>query len=183
MLLNDCPKRKCVTIPLANTAPYTSARIIISYYSSTQKKPYKYVQRLYLKHGPLVVSTFKFPKESAHHTLRVMLTAVCLYPKFLKCVPSVHSAYILKGWVKAFCKVNARKYMRLPLATLLKEASYSMENLKSLMFDGRLTLTSIPNVEDTLINLHTNVLIATEFMIQRGVYSRPVKQHSLWRKK
>jgi len=78
MLLNGCPKKKCVTMPLANTAPYTSARIIISYYSSTQKKSYKYVQRLYLKHGRLVVSTFKFPKESAHHTLRVMLTAVCL---------------------------------------------------------------------------------------------------------
>jgi hypothetical protein len=115
MLLNDCPKRKCVTMSLANTDPYTSARIIISYYSSTQKKPYKYVQRLYLRHGPLAVSTFKYPKESVHHTLRVMLTAVCIYPKFLKCVPSVHSAYILKGWVKAFCKVNARKYMRLPL--------------------------------------------------------------------
>ena len=51
------------------------------------------------------------------------------------------------------------------------------------MYGGRLTLTSIPNVEDTLINLHTNVLIATEFMIQRGVYFRPVKQHSRWRKK
>jgi len=183
MLLNDSPKRKCVTMPLANMDPYTSARIIISYYSSTQKKSYKYVQRLYLKHGPLVVSTFKFPKESAHHTLRVMLTAVCLYPKFLKCVPSVHSAYILKGWVKAFCKVNARKYMRLPLMTLLKEASCSMENIRSLMSGGRLTLTSIPNVEDTLINLHTNVLIATEFMILRGIYSRPVKQRSRWRKK
>ena len=183
MLLNDCPKRKCVTMPLVNTDPYTSVRIIISYYSSTQKKSYKYVQRLYLKRGPLVVSMFKFPKESALRTLRVMLTAVCLYPKFLKYVPSVHSAYILKGWVKAFCKVNARKYMRLPLMTLLKEASYSMENIRSLMYGGRLTLTSIPNVEDTLINLHTNVLIATEFMIQRGIYSRPAKQLSRWRKK
>ena len=140
MLLNDCPKRKCVIMPLANMDPYTSARIIISYYFSTQKKPYKYVQKLYLRHGPLAVSMFKFPKESVHHTLRVMLTAVCLYPKFLKCVPSVHSAYILKGWVKAFCKVNARKYMRLPLMTLLKEASYSMENIRSLMYGGRLLL-------------------------------------------
>lgn len=118
MLLNGCPKKKCVTMPLANTAPYTSARIII-----------------------------------------------------------------FKGWVKAFCKVNARKYMSLPLATLLSEASCSMENIKNLMSGGRLTLTSIPNVEDTLINLHTNVLIATELMIQRGIYSRPVKQHSRWRKK
>ena len=55
MLLNGCPKKKCVTMPLANTAPYTSARIIISYYSSTQKKSYKYVQRLYLKHGRIDV--------------------------------------------------------------------------------------------------------------------------------
>gem|GEM_PF-6660571 len=183
MLLNDCPKRKCVTMPLVNMDPYISARIIISYYSLTQKKSYKYVQRLYLKHGPLVVSTFKYPKESAHRTLRVMLIAVCIYPKFLKCVPSVHSAYILKSWVKAFCKVNVRKYMRLPLMTLLKEASYSMENIRNLIYGGRLTLTSTPNVADMLINLHTNVLIATESMIQRGIYSRLVKQRSRWRKK
>ena len=43
--------------------------------------------------------------------------------------------------------------------------------------------TSTPNVEDMLINLHTNVLIATESMIRRGIYSRPVKQRSRWRKK
>ena len=183
MLLNDCLRRKCVIMPLVNTAPYTSVRIIISYYSSTQKKSYKYVQRLYLRHGPLVVSTFKYPKVSVHHTLRVMLTAVCIYPKFLKCVPSVRSAYILKGWVKAFCKVNARKYMRLPLMTLLKEASCSMVNIRNLMYGGRLTLSSTPSVEDMLINLHTNVLIATESMIRRGIYSRPVKQRSRWRKK
>ena len=183
MLLNDSPMKKCVTMLLANMDPYTSARIIISYYFSTQKKPYKYVQRLYLRHGRLVVSTVKYPKVSAHRTLRAMLIAVCLYPKFLKCVPSVRSAYILKGWVKAFCKVNERKYTHLPLAILLKEASLSMENIRSLIFGARLTLTSTPNVEAMLINLHTNVLIATESMIQRGIYFRPQKQRFRLRKK
>ena len=42
MLLKDSPRKKCVTLPLANTDLYTSARIIISYYSSPQTKRYRY---------------------------------------------------------------------------------------------------------------------------------------------
>ena len=183
MLLKDSPKKKCVTLPLANTDPYTSARIIISYYSSPQTKRYRYVQRLYLKRGRLVVSTVKYPKESVHHTLRAMLIAVALYPKFLKCLPSVRSTYILKNWVKVFYKVNARKYTHLPLASLLNEASSSMEIIKSSMCGGRLTLTSSPNVKDLLVNLHVNVLTVMEYMIQQGVYSRPQKQRFRLRKR
>ena len=183
MLQKDSPKKKCVILPLANKDLYTSARIIISYYSSNQTKPYKYVQRLYLRLGPMVVSTVKYPKVSVHHTLRAMLIAVCLYPKFLHCLPSVHSAFILKSWVKAFCKVNERKYIRLPLSSLLKEASLSMESIKNLMYGGRLTLTSTPNVKDLLVNLHLNVLTLMEYMIQQGVYSRPPKRRSRSRRK
>ena len=95
MLQKDSPKKKCVILPLANTDLYTSARIIISYYSSNQMKPYRYVQRLYLRLGPMVVSTVRYPKVSVHHTLRAMLIAVCLYPKFLHYLPSVRSADFL----------------------------------------------------------------------------------------
>ena len=122
MSQNNVPRKKCVTLLSENMDPSISARIIISYYSSNQTKRYRYVQRVYLKHGPLVVSTVKYPKVSVHHTLRAMLIAVSLYPKFLNLVPSVRSILILRSWVKAFLTVNVRKYTHLPLKTLLKEA-------------------------------------------------------------
>ena len=122
-------------------------------------------------------------KVSVHHTLRAMLIAVALYPKFLNLVPSVRSTFILRNWVKAFLTVNVRKYTHLPLRALLKEASYSMESIRNLTYGGRVTLTTFPDVKDLLLNLHVNVLTLTEFMIQRGVYSRPQKRRSRLRKK
>ena len=183
MLQKDSPKKKCVTLPLVNMDPFTTAHIIISYYSSNQTKPYKYVQRLYLRHGPLVVSIVKSPKDSALTTLRRTLIVLALYPKFLKLVPSVRSTFILKNWVKAFLTVNVKKYTRLPLKTLLKEASYSMENIKSLTYGGRVTLTFTHDVKDLLLNLHVNVLTLTQSMIQRGYYSPMPKRRSRLRKK
>ena len=183
MLQKNAPRKKCVTLLSENMDPSISARIIISYYSSNRTKRYRYVQRIYLKHGPLVVSTVKYPKVSVHHTLRAMLIAVALYPKFLNLVPSVRSTFILRNWVKAFLTDNVRKYTHLPLKVLLKEASYSMENIRNLTYGGRVTLTTFPDVKDLLLNLHVNVLTLTEFMIQRGVYSLPQKRRSHLRKK
>lgn len=177
------PQEKSATLLSVNTDLYTFARIIISYYSSNQTKPYKYVQRLYLRHGPLVVSIAKSPKENVHRTLRRMLIALALYPKFLKLVPSVRSAFILRNWVKAFLAVNVKKYTRLPLKALLKEASYSMENIRSLTYGGRVTLTSSPDVKDLLLSLHVNVLTLTQSMILRGAYSPLPKRRSRLRKK
>lgn len=183
MSLKNSPVKKCVTLPLANTDLYTSARIIISYYSSNQMKRYRYVQRLYLKHGLLVVSIVKSPKVSVHHMLRHMLIALALYPKFLKYVPSVRSAFILRNWVRSFLLVNEKKYTRLPLSALLKEASYSMENIKSLIYGGRITLISTQSVKDLLLNLHVNVLTLTQSMIQRGTYSPKLLQRYHLQKK
>ena len=176
------PRKKCVTLLSANTDLYTFARIIISYYSSNQMKRYRYVQRIYLKHGPLVVSIVKSPKDNVLTTLRRTLIVLALYPKFLKLVPSVRSAFILKNWVKAFLTVNVKKYTRLPLKTLLEAASYSMENIKSLTYGGRVTLFSTHDVKDLLLNLHVNVLTLTQSMIQRGYYSPMPKRRSRLRK-
>ena len=183
MSLNKNPRKKCVTLLSANMDLYTFARIIISYYSSNQMKRYRYVQRIYLKHGPLVVSIVKSPKDNVLTTLRRTLIVLALYPKFLKLVPSVRSTFILKNWVKAFLTVNVKKYTRLPLKALLKEASYSMENIKSLTYGGRVTLFSTHDVKDLLLNLHVNVLTLTQSMIQRGYYSPMPKRRSRLRKK
>ena len=183
MSLNKNPRKKCVTLLSANTDLYTFARIIISYYSSNQMKRYRYVQRIYLKHGSLVVSIVKYPKVNVLTMLRRTLIALALYPKFLKLVPSVRSTFILRNWVKAFLTVNVKKYTRLPLKDLLKEASYSMENIKSLTSGGRVTLISSPDVKDLLLNLHVNVLTLTQCMMSRGYYSPILKQRSRSRKK
>ena len=79
--------------------------------------------------------------------------------------------------------MNEKKYTRLPLSVLLKEASYSMENIKSLTYGGRITLISTQSVKDLLLNLHVNVLTLTQSMIQRGAYSPKLLQRYHLQKK
>lgn len=155
--MKNSAQLKCVTLPLANMDPYTSVRTIISYYSSIQKTSYRYCQRLYLRHGSLVVSIVRNPKEPVHHMLRRTLIALAIYPDFLRHVPLPRSRYILSAWVKCFFKVKERQYMRLPLATLYVKASLSMVNIQSLISGGRITLTTSPNVKDTVLQLHVSV--------------------------
>ena len=169
-------KRKCVTLLSENTDPSISDRIIISYYTSTLRPSYKHVQRLYFRHGDLVVSIVNSPKVNVLRMLRVTLIALCLYPKFLRYLPHVGSAYILKNWVKVFCKVNEKKYTRLPLRSLFKEASCSMELIRNSVCGGRVTVISTPNVKDSLINLHVIFLTLTESMLRRKNCSLTVRQ-------
>lgn len=69
------------------------------------------------------------------------------------------------------------------MKTLLKEASYSMENIKSLTYGGRVTLTSTHDVKDLLLNLHMNVLTLTQSMIQLRLLFPDAKRRSRLRKK
>lgn len=160
-----------------------SARISISYYISVQKPSYKYAQTLYLRVGRLVLSMPKLPKVKLLTMCRAMLIALALYPKFLKLVPSVRSAYILRGWVKAFWKVHERKYMKLPLRTLLEEACRSLISLRFLIYGGRVTLISTLNVEDLLIDLHTKLLTFIEYTTTPEERSQRLKLLSDLRKK
>lgn len=107
----------------------------------------------------------------------------CTIPKVFKassvCPFNVHSQKLGQG----FLDRQREKYTRLPLKALLKEASYSMENIKSLTYGGRVTLFSTHDVKDLLLNLHVNVLTLTQSMIQRGYYSPMPKRRSRLRKK
>lgn len=175
---------KCVTLHAVNTDPYTSGRIIISYYGSTTRQSYKYVNKLYCKHGHSVVLMYNSRAAPARTTLRAMLTALALYPKFLQHVPSVRSSRILLGWATRFCKVNEKKYMNAPLQTLLRLACLSMANIENSLCGARFTLTTSQNVRDILINLHMLVCNLTGYMIQQGKLSPIVQeppQHSLRR--
>ena len=168
-------RKKCVILPLANTDLYTSDRISISYYTSPLKPSYKLVQRLYLRHGNLVVSIVSSPKVNVHRTLRATLIALALYPKFLRYLPRVRSAYILKNWVKAFCYVNERRYTHYPLATLFKEAQLSMESMRNSISGGRVTVISSRNVKDMLISLHVSLLTLTGYTIKQRNSSQSAK--------
>ena len=152
------------TFYVANTVPYISARISISYYLSEfpikpgSSKHYRTPDKLYIRLGNLVVLMSRSPKESVVVTLRRMLIVLALYPKFLELAPSDNSVYILSAWVTRFLNVNYPKYMKLPLKTLYEEALLSMARIRSLTSGARITLTSIPDAKVTLLNLNTAVL-------------------------
>lgn len=175
---------KCVTLPAASTDPYISGRIIISYYGSTMRRSYKYVNKLYCKHGHSVVLMYNSRAVPVRTTLRAMLTALALYPKFLRHVPSDRSSRILLGWVTRFCKVNEKKYMNAPLQTLLRQACLSMASIENSLCGARFTLTTSQSVRDILINLHMLVCNLTGYMIQQGKLSPlALERHLRSRKK
>lgn len=171
---------KCVTLPAGSTDPYISGRIIISYYGSTTRRSFKYVNKLYCKHGRSVVLMCNSRAVPARTTLRAMLTALALYPKFLQHVPSVRSSRILLGWATRFCKANEKKYTNVPLQTLLKLACLSMASIESSLCGARFTLITSQNVRDILINLHMLVCSLTGSLIQQGKLS-PIALEALLR--
>ena len=122
------------------------------------------LRTLYVRVGSLVLCKPISPKATLLHTFRATLLALCLYPKFLKCVPSVRSRFILSSSVSAFLKVNERKYTKRPLGTLCIGALSTMVLLRSMFYGGRLTLSSSQNVKDILISLHVCALQLTASM-------------------
>lgn len=203
--------QKSVTLPWESTVPYTSARIIISYYSSmplnsrkrrrtdlvnfltglgTIQKTnpllptcYRSWNTVYVRLGSLAVSMRNSHRETLLSTCRRMLVVLALYPKFIKYHPRVRSRFILDSWVRVFLRVNLRKYMRLPFATLLKEASNSMVLIRSLTYGGRVTLSFTPSAKDLLVNLHLSVCTLINYSIPQNVSIRTAKQSSKYRGK
>ena len=153
MLQKTTPKQNCVIMHVANTDPFTSGRITISYYGSTTNKRNRSWTNIYLRHGRMVVSIANSRKVTLHATLRATLIALAMFPKFLERMPLVRSSYIQSAWVKAFCKVNERKYTHLPLEKLYVKASQSMAVMSNLIYGGRLMLISSPSVTDSIVPL------------------------------
>ena len=151
-----------------------------TWYDSKNQCPvatcYRKWNTLYVKHGPLVVSMRNTPKVTLHNMFRRMLVVLALYPKFIKCHPRVRSRYILDSWVKVFLRLNVKKYMKLPLETLLKEASNSMALIRNLTYGGRVTLSFTPSVKDLLVNLHLCVCTLINYTIPQSVSSRMSKR-------
>ena len=144
----------------------------------SRKRPinYRYWNTLYVKCGPMVVLMRKSQKATALRTCRAILTALALYPRFLRYAPRVRSSYILSSWAKLFCKHQLRKFTQLPLVTILKEACKSMVLIRMLCCGGRVTLPTTLNVKDLLINLHVSVCTLMDYSMKHRNYS-PIVQH------
>ena len=67
----------------ANMDPYTSARIIISYYSQTRTKSLRFYDTVMIRVGHSVVQISNVPQVELARTLRVTLTALVLLPYYI----------------------------------------------------------------------------------------------------
>ena len=158
--------KKYVTTVYRNTDPARSVRIIISYSFVSLNPRYRLCSKIYLRLGDMVVSIPVSRQVSLIHTLRVMLTALSLYPHFLRYLPSVRSRIILTFWVKNFVNFRQRKYTRMSLMSLLSEASSSVIKLWNIRHPVRLSLTTSPNVSDLLISLHVSFVSLIQYIMR-----------------
>ena len=161
----------CVILPVENTVRSTTDHITISYSTSAIQPSYRFVNKLYLRAGRSAVLMSNFHEATVLPTLRAMLIALALYPKFLNLMPSGRSSFIARAWVKGFLTVNVRKYTKLPLMSLLNEACNSIRIIENSISPARITVITSRNVKDILLNLHVNVLTLTGYMIQQGKFS------------
>ena len=90
-------------------------------------------------------------------TLRRMLTALNLYPLFLKWMPRNVSASTLDFWADRFLDRNLYRYSQLPLAILLRGASIVLQSLKPILSLTKITLTTTRSVKDILLQIVTSV--------------------------
>ena len=67
----------------ASTAPYTSARISISYYARTRMKSQRFYDTVTIRVGASVVQISNVPLAELVRTLRVTLTACVLLPYYI----------------------------------------------------------------------------------------------------
>ncbi len=175
-------RQKCVTLHVANMDPYTCAHITISYYGLMTKKSSRYVTNLYIRHGDMAVSIASSRKEKLATTLRRMLIVIALYPRFISSISSDLSLRILDSSVNAFLRYHERKYMRLPLTSLLTLASQSMELIRPFGCGYHVTLSSIPSVKASLLSLHMSYITAIQSMSSQRKDIPQLPTVSSWRK-
>ena len=75
--------RRYISTLWASTAPYTSARISISYYARTRTKSLRFYDTVTIRVGLSVVQISNVPLVELFRTLRVTLTACALLPYYI----------------------------------------------------------------------------------------------------
>lgn len=155
--------KKYVTTLFQSTDLKPSGRITISYFSSMTPKRLRSFYVVYVRVGRMVVSSQVSREASVLHTLRVMLTALCLFPDYLRTVPAVRSRVIAGFSLSAFIKVRERKYMRMPLNLLCRNAVQSAAVLSNSVPGGHLRLISSRNVKTSIASLMTSYVTLIQY--------------------
>ena len=195
--------KKYATTLLASMDPFIFGHIGICYYSSTRKKHSRIIESVYLSAGVnakryitrgkkgtfinparLVVSMPLCREASAAHTLRAMLTAVCLSHDFIRTVPSVRSRLILNSSVKAFISVRKKRYMRMALPILMRLSVKCLAKMQMCTLGGRLSLPSTLKLPDLVKCLITRYLMLINHIQEQNLsisqkILRPYRSKSL----
>ena len=154
-----------------NMDPSISVRITTLFSGTRAMKLTRRLEKLYLRVGNLVVSQPKLHGMTYLSMLRNTLTAIIIYPKYLSLLKSDRSRFIHNIWEKRFLKNEKKKYMNLPLRTLLEKASLSLILIQTSICGGHLRLTFSLDVRHTIYALHNSVCTLTLLKQERMKYS------------
>lgn len=161
----DSMKLYDITV-LENTDLSTIGRISISCYGSKTKTSLRAWQSILISLGRLDILIQRKSSMTLLPTLRAILTALAIFPLYINLKPSSRLQYIRTTWAKQFCRVQKKKYTKVPLKILFQEACLSMALIQSSLCGGRLKITSSQNVLDILESLEDNVSIVIASMMQ-----------------
>lgn len=126
----------------------------------------RYWNTIYVKLGPTVLLI-----RNSSQTVRLLpmlrrtLTALSLYPLFLRYQPQNVSPSTLDFWVERYLERNLHRYSQLPLRTLLKEALNSALELETILSGTKIIVPTILDVKALLIKIHIAVCNHINVMI------------------
>ena len=150
----------------ASTALFTSARIIISYYSQTRKKSQKYYDTVTIRVGNSVVQISRLPEVELLRTFRVTLTALVLLPYYIAHAARLDPARerlsdsLRKVAISWKVKTLMRRLSKSSILSLMEESITSTELVFGQLHPCRI---SVPYCPDSRLLAMTIVLRLLEF--------------------
>ena len=150
----------------ASMALFTSARIIISYYSRTRKKSQRYYDAVTIRVGNSVVQISRLPEVELLRTFRVTLTALVLLPYYIAHAARLNPARerlsdsLRKAAISWKVKNLMRRLSKKSILSLMEESTTST----ALVFGQLPPLRiSVPYCPDSRLLAMTMVLRLLEF--------------------
>jgi len=150
----------------ASTAPYTSARISISYYAQTRMKSQRFYDTVTIRVGTSVVQISNVPLVELVRTLRVTLTACVLLPYYIGHAAHLNpdrehlSDFLKKVAISWKTKTLMRKLSKRSILLLMEESITSMVLVFGQLPPCRI---SVPYSPDSRLLAMTMVLRLLEF--------------------
>ena len=158
-------KRYISTLSVS-TALFTSARIIISYYSQTRKKSQRYYDTVTIRVGNSVVQISSLPEVELLHTFRVTLIALVLLPYYIAHAARLNPARerlsdsLRKVAISWKVKTLMRRLNKSSILSLMEESITSTESVFGQLHPCRI---SVPYCPDSRLLAMMIVLRLLEF--------------------